>query len=301
MNDFDEDILELEYNAGLTITEPDVILANREITPDTLIYRLRLSYSKETFLAAYGERLEDRRMVVVPTRYGKDLAQVLGQVNKIPLYFEFSLIDRVATTFDIERSCTNKELEKDAFNIAKEKIAAHNLKMKLVSVHYLLEDPKILFFFTAESRIDFRELVKDLVSVFKARIELRQIGIRDEARFLGGLGVCGRCFCCHAISDKLKPVSIKMAKEQGVSLNSNKISGQCERLLCCLAYEYSFYNEQCRNSPQEGAKVLYNGELWRVREVNVVTGNIKIISEDAAQVDVPSSSFEKIDGKWKVK
>ncbi|MDR0410709.1 MAG: hypothetical protein LBH75_01885 [Treponema sp.] len=301
MNDFDEDISELEYNVGLAIAEPDVILANREITPDTLVYRLRLPYSKETFLATYGDQLEDRCMVVVPTRYGKDLAQVLGQVNKVPLYFEFSLIDRVATTVDIERSLANKESERNAFNIAKEKIAAHNLEMKLVSVHYLLEDPKILFFFTAESRVDFRELVKDMVSVFKARIELRQIGIRDEARFLGGLGICGRRFCCHAISDKLKPVSMKMAKEQGMSLNSNKISGQCERLLCCLAYEYSFYNEQHRNSPQEGAKVLYNGESWYVREINVVTRSIKITSENAAQVDVPFSFFEKVDGKWKVK
>ncbi|MDR1215584.1 MAG: hypothetical protein LBK25_02775 [Treponema sp.] len=243
MNDFVEDILELEDDVSLMTIEPDFILADREITPDTLIYRLRLPYSKETFLAAYGEQIEERRMVVVPTRYGKDLAQVIGQVNKPPLHFEFSLIERVATTVDIERYLINKGLEKDAFNTAKEKIIAHNLEMKLVSVHYLLECSKILFFFTSDNRVDFRELVKDLVSVFKARIELRQIGIRDEARFLGGIGICGRCFCCHAISDKLKPVSIKMAKEQGMSLNSNKISGQCEHLLCCLAYEYSFSNE----------------------------------------------------------
>ncbi|MDR0643808.1 MAG: hypothetical protein LBG05_02680 [Treponema sp.] len=301
MNDFDEDILELEDNVGLTTGEPDIILTNREITPDTLIYRLRLSYSKETFLAAYRGKIEDRSMVVVPTRYGKDLAQVLGQVKNIPLYFEFSLIERVATIVDIERSRFNKDLERDAFDVAKEKIAAHNLEMKLVSVHYLLEDPKILFFFTADSRVDFRELVKDLVSVFKARIELRQIGIRDEARFLGGLGICGRRFCCHAISDKLKPVSIRMAKEQGMSLNSNKISGQCERLLCCLAYESIFYNEQRRNSLQEGAEIFYNDETWHVTEINIVTGSVRITSEDAVQVDIPLTFFEKIDGRWQVK
>jgi cell fate regulator YaaT (PSP1 superfamily) len=293
MNDFDEDILELEDNVGLMTIEPDVIMAKREITPDTLVYRLRLSYSKETFLAAYGEQIEARRMVIVPTRYGKDLAQVIGQVNKIPLHFEFSIIERVATTVDIERYWTNKGLEKDAFNIAKEKILAHNLDMKLVSVHYLLEYPKILFFFTAENRIDFRELVKDLVSVFKARIELRQIGIRDEARFLGGIGICGRRFCCHAISDKLKPVSIRMAKEQGMSLNSNKISGQCERLLCCLAYEYGLYNEQHRNCSQECAKSLCTGESWCVRKINAAAGDIKNASKDAVSIEVPFSYLEE--------
>ncbi|MDR1466268.1 MAG: hypothetical protein LBI40_01410 [Treponema sp.] len=272
MNNFDEDVLELEDTGSLMENEPDVILASRELTPDTLVYRLRLSYSKETFLAASGEQIESRRMVVVPTRYGKDLAQVIGQVNNISLHFEFSLIERVATTVDIERYWINKGLEKNAFNIAKQKIAAHNLEMKLVSVHYLLEYPKILFFFTSDTRVDFRDLVKDLVGVFKARIELRQIGIRDEARFLGGIGICGRCFCCHAISDKLKPVTMKMAKEQGISLNSNKVSGQCERLLCCLAYEYGCHNEQHRNSQQEGAKVFYNGGSWDVKEINAVTG-----------------------------
>ncbi|WP_461248179.1 regulatory iron-sulfur-containing complex subunit RicT, partial [Treponema sp. R6D11] len=140
------------------------------------------------------------------------------------------------------------------FDICFKKIENHKLEMKLVLVHYLLEEPKILFFFTADNRVDFRELVKDLVSVFKMRIELRQIGVRDEARVLGGLGVCGRGYCCHCVSDKLKPVSIKMAKDQKLSLNSVKISGPCGRLMCCLFYEYSFYSEQQRALPQEGVR-----------------------------------------------
>jgi len=173
--------------------------------------------------------------------------------------------------------------------------------MKLVLVHYLLEEPKILFFFTAENRVDFRELVKDLVSVFKMRIELRQIGVRDEARVVGGLGVCGRGYCCHCVSDKLKPVSLKMAKDQKLSLNSVKISGPCGRLLCCLFYEYGFYSEQQRNLPQEGMKTTFNNETWKIAEVNPIACQIKLAHDDGRQVTVPACQFEKIDNHWKVK
>jgi cell fate regulator YaaT (PSP1 superfamily) len=171
--------------------------------------------------------------------------------------------------------------------------------MKLVSLHYLLEDQKILFFFTAEIRVDFRELVKDLVNVFKTRIELRQIGVRDEARVVGGLGVCGRGYCCHAVSDKLRPVSIKMAKDQNLSLNSMKISGPCGRLLCCLSYEHGFYNEQRRLIPQEGVRVSHGDTVWKVTEVNVVTGRIKLGSEDGRIIAVPASAFERVDNRWR--
>ena len=168
-------------------------------------------------------------------------------------------------------------------------------------VHYLLEEPKILFFFTADNRVDFRELVKDLVSVFKIRIELRQIGVRDEARVVSGLGICGRCYCCHAVSDKLKPVSIKMAKEQNLSFNSMKISGPCGRLLCCLSYEHAFYNEQSRRVPQEGAKVSHSGETWTVTEVNMITGQIKISSSDGRLLSLNADSFERADNRWRTK
>jgi len=273
------------------------------IAPDTPIYRLRLLYSNETFLAVYREdQLAPDAMVIVPTRYGRDLAQVIGSVRgKLPQASEIAWIVRAATPEDMERSRNNSKLEKEAFNICRKKINNHRLEMKLVLVHYLLEEPKILFFFTAENRVDFRELVKDLVSVFKMRIELRQIGVRDEARVIGGFGVCGRGYCCHCVSDKLKPVSIKMAKDQKLSLNSVKISGPCGRLLCCLFYEYGFYCEQQRNLPQEGMRINYNNESWRVAEVNPIAGQVKLSADDGRLMTVAACQFEKIENYWRIK
>jgi len=274
------------------------------LTLDTPIYRLRLVYSNETFHAAWsGEALEIGRPVVVPTRYGKDLAEIIGIVQKKTEQMPqvISRIEKPADDEDLSRAAYHKRLEKEAFDICKGKIEVHKLDMKLVSVHYLLEEPKILFFFTADSRVDFRELVKDLVSIFKTRIELRQIGVRDESRVLGGLGVCGRGYCCHSVSDKLKPVSIKMAKDQNLSLNSMKISGPCGRLLCCLAYEHLFYGEQRQCLPSEGTRINWNGSLWRVTEVNVVMGKLKLCADDGRVTQLPGSAFEKNDGRWVVK
>jgi cell fate regulator YaaT (PSP1 superfamily) len=273
------------------------------LTPDTPIYRLRLLYSQETFLAVYREdTLNPNTMVIVPTRYGRDLAHVIGSVRgKLPPVSEIAWIVRVASQEDLDKTCKNHQLEKEAFEICRKKIENHKLEMKLVLVHYLLEEPKILFFFTAENRVDFRELVKDLVSVFKMRIELRQIGVRDEARVLGGLGVCGRGYCCHCVSDKLRPVSIKMAKDQKLSLNSVKISGPCGRLLCCLFYEYNFYSEQQRNMPQEGTVINHSGETWKVSEVNIVAGQVKLNAEDGRQMTAEASRFERMDNRWKMK
>ncbi len=301
--EFEEDITRFEDAEELERLEIGaVIVENREVTPDMPVYRLRLFYSNETFLAAYnGEILENAQQVIVPTRYGRDLAQVMGRIKNGACTSELALIERIASAEDLEKVAHNRTLEEEAFAIAKTKIASHRLDMKLVSVHYLLEDPKILFFFTADNRVDFRELVKDLVAIFHARIELRQIGIRDEARVLGGLGICGNGYCCHAVSDKLKPVSIKMAKDQNLSLNSMKISGPCGRLLCCLAYEHCFYCEQRRTSPQEGARVFCNGLMWRVIEVNVLTGKLKLAAEDGSQMEAPLKSCEKKDGRWTVK
>jgi cell fate regulator YaaT (PSP1 superfamily) len=301
--DTEEDIASLEDQegemGGSVIAGEDLFA----LTQDTPIYRLRLVYSKETFHAAWdGEPLEPGDAVLVPTRYGRDMAEIIGVIQKkagqTP---QITRIERIATEEDISRAASYKQQEKEAFNVCKEKIEAHKLEMKLVSVHYLLDEPKILFFFTAESRVDFRELVKDLVSVFKARIELRQIGVRDESRVLGGLGVCGRGYCCHAVSDKLKPVSIKMAKDQNLSLNSMKISGPCGRLLCCLAYEHPFYGEQRRLIPSEGCRINWNGTIWRVVEVNVVMGKLKLSGEDGRVIQMPASSFEKTDGRWSIK
>jgi cell fate regulator YaaT (PSP1 superfamily) len=303
--EIDEEFFELEDNPSEAETSSVIAGEGIEaITPDTPVYRLRLLYSNETFLAVWpGEMLSPGNMVLVPTRYGKDLAQVIGPIQSHGSQpcSEIVRIERIAAPEDLEKARLHKEQEENAFRICKEKIGVHHLEMKLVSVHFLLEEAKILFFFTAESRVDFRELVKDLVNIFKSRIELRQIGVRDESRVIGGLGVCGRMYCCHAISDKLKPVSIKMAKDQNLSLNSMKISGPCGRLLCCLAYEHLFYGEQRRLVPPEGCKIFWDDVLWKVVEINVVLGRLRLAAEDGRVICLSSRDFEKIEGRWNVK
>ena len=274
------------------------------VAQDTPIYRLRLVYSKETFCAAWsGESLEPGAKVLVPTRYGKDLAEVIDAMQHRGGHCQQAVtrIERIADDEDLSKAELNKQQANEAFDVCKKKINEHKLEMKLVSVHYLLDEPKILFFFTAESRVDFRELVKDLVSIFKTRIELRQIGVRDESRVLGGLGVCGRAYCCHSVSDKLKPVSIKMAKDQNLSLNSMKISGPCGRLLCCLAYEHQFYAEQRRLTPSEGTRINWDGAMWKVTEVNVIMGKLKLCTDDGRVAQLPATAFEKNDGRWVVR
>ena len=301
----EEDISALED--GPVMEEPDVITGMdagiESIAPDTPIYRLRLFYSHETFPAVYrGDTLSIRSLVIVPTRYGRDMAQVIGPVRgRTPPASEIAWIERPATPEDLEKARNNRILERDAFIICGEKIENHKLEMKLVLVHYLLEEPKILFFFTADSRVDFRELVKDLVGVFKTRIELRQIGVRDEARVTGGLGICGRAYCCHAVSDKLRPVSIKMAKDQNLSLNSMKISGPCGRLLCCLSYEHAFYCEQQRLLPPEGCRISHDNTMWRITEVNMITGQITLTNDDDRQMTIAASQLERTNNRWRIK
>lgn len=271
---------------------------------DAKLYRLRLPYSHETFVAAWtGDDLAPGQLVVVQTRYGRDTAAVVGALRNPHLHgaSEIARVERPADAKDLERAAADAKKEAEAFRICREKIAAHRLDMKLVSVHYLLEEPKVLFFFTAENRVDFRELVKDLVSIFKTRIELRQIGVRDESRVVGGLGVCGRGYCCHSVSDKLKPVSIKMAKDQNLSLNSMKISGPCGRLLCCLAYEHGFYSEERRSMPPEGCRLPLGGVTWKVTEVNPVGGRLKLVGDDGRHVELPRDRFEKAEGRWKLR
>ncbi|MDR2660019.1 MAG: hypothetical protein LBC27_08560 [Spirochaetaceae bacterium] len=300
----DSDVLAF---AGIeeSVTEDSISgVEGKALPPDTPVYQLNINCSRETIYVSFNEQeLKSGMMVLVPTRYGKDLARVSGRVcsRLLPNISKIIKIERIATEADLEKEKNNRAKEEDAFKICKQKIIDRKLAMKLVTVHFLLEEPKILFFFTAENRVDFRELVKDLVAVFKIRIELRQIGIRDDARMTGGLGICGREFCCHSISDKLKPVAIKMAKEQNLSLNSMKISGPCGRLLCCLSYEHEVYNEQRRLMPNEGAKITINGVHWKVTEVNAVSGIVTMSAEDGRKQRLSANKFEKIDNIWKVK
>ena len=183
---------------------------------------------------------------------------------------------RVANEKDLQRLNENKAKEADAFRICEEKILQHKLDMKLVRVEYSFDGGKITFFFTADGRVDFRELVKDLANQFHSRIELRQIGVRDEAKMLGGIGICGQPYCCKRFLDDFLPVSIKMAKEQNLSLNPTKISGSCGRLMCCLNYEQESYEHLNSITPWVGSTVKTEQGVGIVTDVNLITGNLTV-------------------------
>ena len=196
---------------------------------------------------------------------------------------------RIATEEDTERSKRNRELEKEAYKICLEKIQNHKLEMKLVNVEYTFDNSKILFYFTADGRVDFRALVKDLASVFRTRIELRQIGVRDEAKMLGGLGICGKPFCCASFMGEFQPVSIKMAKEQGLSLSPVKISGTCGRLMCCLKYEQEAYTDLLKHTPKVGAIVNTPEGRGLVVENNLIAGTLKVKLNNTPEDAAPKS------------
>jgi cell fate regulator YaaT (PSP1 superfamily) len=196
--------------------------------------------------------------VIVETARGIEFGYVVvpnTEISEEEIVTPLKSVIRVATEEDKKHHEENAKKEKEAFNICLQKIEAHNLEMKLIDVEYTFDNNKVLFYFTADGRVDFRELVKDLASVFRTRIELRQIGVRDEAKMMGGLGVCGQVLCCYSFLTDFQPVSIKMAKEQGLSLNPTKISGACGRLMCCLKYEHEAYEEMISRVPKEGAIV----------------------------------------------
>ena len=270
------------------------------------VFKVKVLHSSATELCVCPDHLSAKigDYVIVPTRYGKDIGQVLGYVSDLRGVDEgdIQLLDKLVSDSELKQLGKQQEKDRKAFEICKKKIKEHNLKMKLVSAHHLFGEPKILFFFTAEARVDFRELVKNLVSIFRTRIELRQIGVRDESRVIGGLGVCGRGYCCHAVTDKLNPVSIKMAKKQNLSLNSLKISGPCGRLLCCLAYEYDYYKEVKERLPNEGVRIEHNGERYKIIEVNILGKYIRMCDADGRVVEVPFSRlrFDRENRRWNV-
>lgn len=197
-------------------------------------------------------------------------------VNEDNIAQPLKKVIRAATENDIKTLNENKEKEQEAYKICEKKIEAHGLGMSLVDVEYTFDRSKLLFYFTADGRVDFRELVKDLASTFKTRIELRQIGVRDESRMVGGFGICGRPFCCNTFLNDFQPVSIKMAKEQGLSLNPTKISGTCGRLMCCLKYEQETYEHLLRVTPKVGAIVDTPDGKGKVIENNLITGMLKV-------------------------
>lgn len=202
---------------------------------------VRFKQAGKIYYFSPGEfEIQHQDMVIVETARGQECGKVIvgpKEVEEGEIVSPLKNVIRVATEEDMARQAENKAKEKDAFRICQQKIAAHNLPMKLIDVSYTFDGSKVIFYFSAEGRVDFRELVKDLASVFRTRIELRQIGVRDEAKIMGGLGSCGRVLCCHSVLGDFQPVSIRMAKKQNLSLNPTKISGICGRLMCCLKFE----------------------------------------------------------------
>ena len=243
--------------------------------------------------------------VIVETAMGQEIGEVIiNNKNLANNKIKTSLkpIVRVATGKDLKHLQENKEKEKEAFKICEEKIKSHNLNMSLVDVAYTFDNAKLLFYFTADSRIDFRELVKDLASVFKTRIELRQVGVRDETKMLGGIGICGRPLCCNTYLSEFIPVSIKMAKEQSLSLNPTKISGICGRLMCCLKNEQEAYEELNSNLPDIGEKVkTFDGFKGEVVSVNVLRQKVKIVVEVDDEREIKEYAIDELKFKPKKK
>ena len=244
--------------------------------------------------------------VIVETARGIEFGECVIGIKQIPeesIISPLKLVLRIATKDDIKKHKENKEKEKSAFEICLNKISEHGLNMKLIDVEYTFDNNKVIFYFTADGRVDFRELVKDLATIFKTRIELRQIGVRDEAKMLGGLGPCGRPMCCSTFLGDFASVSIKMAKEQNLSLNPTKISGICGRLMCCLNYEQSTYEDIRKRIPKVGSIVKTEGGTGVVVSNNIIKESVKVKlrckkTEEEVLEDYKIENIELVEGSY---
>lgn len=245
-------------------------------------------FGKVYYFDPNGITVTPKDAVIVETARGTEFGMVVrgnSMISEDEIVPPLKPVIRIATDKDRKQLEENKEKEQKAFGIAEEKIKKHGLEMNLLEVEYTFDRSKILFYFSADGRVDFRDLVKDLASVFKTRIELRQIGVRDEAKMLKSFGTCGRQCCCSTFLCEFKPVSIKMAKDQNLSLNPSKISGACGRLMCCLNYEQSSYEEMWKDTPRHGSVVkLPDGSEGTVIDVNVLTGVLRAVSSSTEAV-----------------
>ena len=238
---------------------------------------------KEYYFDPKGLEIQAEQNVIVETAQGPEFAQCARgnhQVEDDQVVKPLRGVVRIATDNDCHTAAYNRGREKEAFDICRRKIQQHKLEMKLVRVECSFDGSKILFFFTADGRVDFRDLVKDLAGVFRARIELRQIGVRDEAKMIGGLGICGRPFCCAQFMDEFLPVSIKMAKTQSLSLNPTKISGTCGRLMCCLKYEQDAYEDAVKRMPKNDSFVLTPDGTGNVSDINLLKETVNVRLDD---------------------
>ena len=249
---------------------------------DVISVRFR-SGCKEYYFDPKGLTIPAGTDVIVETAQGPEFAHCAVGNHQVPddaVVKPLRSVLRIATDNDKHTAAYNRSREKEAFDVCKKKIQQHKLEMKLVRVECSFDGSKILFFFTADGRVDFRELVKDLAGVFRARIELRQIGVRDEAKMIGGLGICGRPFCCSQFMDEFLPVSIKMAKTQSLSLNPTKISGTCGRLMCCLKYEQDAYEDAIKRMPKNDSFVLTPDGTGNVSDINVLKETVNVRLDD---------------------
>ncbi len=283
------DALEKDSESTLFGTDPDapeisVSIENEDDAKLVTVAGIRFKPNGKIYFFDKGDvKLKAGAYAIVDTARGLEFGEVAfseREVKESSLILPLRQVIRAATNEDIEHNKHNKVKEEEAFKICQKKIEDHKLEMKLIEAQYSFDNSKLLFYFTSASRVDFRELVKDLASVFKTRIELRQIGIRDEAKLMGGLGACGRALCCTTFLSDFAQVSIKMAKEQNLSLNSGKISGCCGRLMCCLQYEYSTYVEESKRTPPVDSTVKTREGVGIVTESNPLAGTIKVKIND---------------------
>lgn len=275
------------------VSAPTPLAETNEEQVEVIGIRFR-SASKVYYFDPRGQKLKKGEFAIVETARGPEFGEVAMEntmVNVSETVTPLRPLIRVATPADIDHNAENREKEKNALVICQQKIEAHKLDMKLIDVQYAFDNSKLLFYFSSDGRVDFRELVKDLASVFRTRIELRQIGIRDEAKMLGGIGSCGRMLCCTTFLPDFAQVSIKMAKEQGLSLNSAKISGMCGRLMCCLHFESETYAEEIRRTPSVDSLVKTEDGIGTVISTNPLAGTIRVILKDSP--DTPPKQYHR--------
>ena len=272
----------------------------------TKVIGVRFRTAGKIYFFSPGEfEIKQGDHVIVETARGIEYGRVVSapkEVDDDSVVQPLKSVIRIATEQDEKTVEKNHQKEKEAFKICQEKIRKHGLDMKLIEAEYTFDNNKVLFYFTADGRIDFRELVKDLAAVFRTRIELRQIGVRDETKIKGGIGICGRSLCCNTFLSEFVPVSIKMAKEQNLSLNQTKISGVCGRLMCCLKNEQEAYEELNSNLPDIGEKVkTFDGFKGEVVSVNVLRQKVKIVVEVDDEREIKEYAIDELKFKPKKK
>ncbi len=271
---------------GKDSNEPEVAVSIESEEPAATVHVAGVRFKpngKVYFFDKGDKELKTGGYAIVDTARGLEFGEVAfsdKEVKESSLILPLRSVIRAAADSDIEHNKENKAKEDEAFKICQGKIADYKLEMKLIEAQYSFDNSKLLFYFTSATRVDFRELVKDLAGIFKTRIELRQIGIRDETKLIGGLGACGRALCCTTFLSDFAQVSIKMAKEQNLSLNSGKISGVCGRLMCCLQYEYSTYLEEGKRTPSVGSTVKTREGVGTVTESNPLAATLKVRLND---------------------